>query len=338
MKIKSILVSQPAPVVAEKSPFHELAVKYGIDFKFYPFIKLEGVSLKEFRSQRIELLGHTAVIFTSRTTIDNYFRICEESRVTIPETMKYFCNTEAVALYLQKYIVYRKRKIFFADGSFANFMELILKHKEEKFLLTLSEPHKPEMPLAMEKLKLNFSKAILARTVSNDLSGVDVSAYDMMVFYSPSEIHALTQNFPGINGRPRIATFGHGTTKTAIDDGLSISVMAPTPEVPSMTKALDIYIKKVNSGAKVDCVTLEGESPDLAFIQAQELKAGKRRAATKTAAKTTAEKTSAPKSGKVAAKNVKPAKPAAKSVAKTPAQTPSGTSLSVVMPKEGAAE
>ena len=175
MKIKSILVSQPAPAAIEKSPYNEIISKHHLNVKFHPFIKVEGISLKEFRSQRIEILDHTAVIFTSRTTIDSFFRICEEARIAVPESMKYFCNTEAVALYLQKYIVYRKRKIFFADGAFANFMELLNKHKEEKYLLTVSEPHKPEMPLAMEKLRLTFDKVVLARTVSADLSGINVN-------------------------------------------------------------------------------------------------------------------------------------------------------------------
>ena len=138
MKIKSILVSQPAPAAIEKSPYNEIISKHHLNVKFHPFIKVEGISLKEFRSQRIEILDHTAVIFTSRTTIDSFFRICEEARIAVPESMKYFCNTEAVALYLQKYIVYRKRKIFFADGAFANFMEFLNKHKEEKYLLTVS--------------------------------------------------------------------------------------------------------------------------------------------------------------------------------------------------------
>ena len=200
MKIKSILVSQPAPAAIEKSPYNEIISKHHLNVKFHPFIKVEGISLKEFRSQRIEILDHTAVIFTSRTTIDSFFRICEEARIAVPESMKYFCNTEAVALYLQKYIVYRKRKIFFADGAFANFMELLNKHKEEKYLLTVSEPHKPEMPLAMEKLRLTFDKVVLARTVSADLSGINVNDYDMLVFYSPSEIVSLVGTFPGING------------------------------------------------------------------------------------------------------------------------------------------
>lgn len=279
MKIKNILVSQPAPAVIEKSPFNDLALKHRVSIDFHPFIKVEGVSLKEFRSQRVEILDHTAVIFTSRTTIDNFFHICEEARIAIPEEMKYFCNTEAVALYLQKYIVYRKRKIFFSDGSFANFMELILKHKAEKFLLTLSEPHKPEMPMAMEKLKLKFDKAILARTVSADLSSVDVNRYDMLVFYSPAEISSLVSNFPDINGTPKIATFGHGATKAAIDEGLTISVMAPTPEAPSMTKAIELYLKKIAAGKEVEAVKLEGESPDQAYIQAREARAKRSRPA-----------------------------------------------------------
>lgn len=277
-------MSQPAPAIPEKSPFHEIAVKYGLNIEYYPFIKLEGVTLKEFRSQRVEILEHTAVVFTSRVTIDNYFRICEEARVNVPEDMKYFCSTEAIALYLQKYIVYRKRKIFFADGTFAHLMELLGKHKDEKFLLTLSEPHKPEMPLAMEKMKLDFHKVILAHTVSNDLSEITVANYDMLVFYSPSEINALVGAFPGINGKPRIATFGHGTTQTAISDGLTISVMAPTPEVPSMAKAIDLYIRKVNSGIEVEEVKLEGVSPDQAFIYEQEKKAAKKRPTRKPAA------------------------------------------------------
>ncbi len=280
MKIKNILVSQPAPALIEKSPFNELIRKYQVDITFHPFIKVEGVSLKEFRSQRIEILDHSAVIFTSRTTIDSFFRLCEEARITIPETMKYFCNTEAVALYLQKYIVYRKRKIFFADGAFANFMELLLKHKTETFLLTLSEPHKPEMPMAMEKLKLKFDKVILARTVSADLSDVDIDRYDMLVFYSPSEIAALVAKFPQVGERPRIATFGHGATRAAQKEGLTIRVMAPTPEAPSMTKALEIYIQKVEAGEEVPAVLLEGDSPDQAYIQSREVRTVKRRPTT----------------------------------------------------------
>ena len=274
-------MSQPAPAVIEKSPYNELISKYHIHAQIHPFINGEGVSLKEFRSQRIEILDHTAVIFTSRTTIDSFFRICEEARITVPEGMKYFCNTEAVALYLQKYIVYRKRKIFFANGTFANFMELLNKHKEENFLLTVSEPHKPEMPVAMEKHHLKFDKVVFARTVSADLSGVNVNDYDMLVFYSPSEITSLINAFPEIGAKTKIATFGHNTTQAALNSGLVVSVMAPSPEAPSMTKALELYAKKINAGEEVEPITLDGQSPGQAYIQAQDAKAVKRKPAAK---------------------------------------------------------
>ena len=173
MKISSVLVSQPKPAILEKSPFHELSRKYGIAVGYQPFIRVVGVSLKEFRAQRVEILTHTAVIFTSRTTVDSFFHICEEARITVPETMKYICQTEAVALYLQKYIVYRKRKISFADGSFTSLIELIIKHKEEKFLLALSEPHKPELPETLTKLRLAFHPVVFARTVAPDMQQLD---------------------------------------------------------------------------------------------------------------------------------------------------------------------
>lgn len=317
MKIKSILVSQPAPAAIEKSPYNEIISKHHLNVKFHPFIKVEGISLKEFRSQRIEILDHTAVIFTSRTTIDSFFRICEEARIAVPESMKYFCNTEAVALYLQKYIVYRKRKIFFADGAFANFMELLNKHKEEKYLLTVSEPHKPEMPLAMEKLRLTFDKVVLARTVSADLSGINVNDYDMLVFYSPSEIVSLVGTFPGINGHPKIATFGHGTTNTAIGEGLTVSVMAPSPEAPSMTRAIELYLKKINAGETVAPVVLDGQSPDRAYILAQEAKPAKRRPAPKTAVATAKGSTT---KNSASASKAKTGTPVKKSASSTPSK------------------
>lgn len=269
-------MSQPAPAVAEKSPYYEIVKKYGANVDYRPFIRVEGVSLKEFRSQRVEILDHTAVIFTSRTTVDHFFRICEDARITVPETMKYICNTETVALYLQKYIVYRKRKISFADGSFTNFMELIMKYKDEKMLLVLSEPYKPEIAETMEKLKLNFHKVILSRTVSADLSDVDKSKYDLFVFFSPSEIISLTSNF-GVENLPHLATFGDGTTRAAINAGLSVSVKAPTPEAPSMAKAIDIYIGKVNSGKEVAPVELvENRQADDFIKKAQDSKSGKK--------------------------------------------------------------
>ena len=280
MKIRSILVSQPAPAVIEKSPFYEISTKYNAKVDFHPFIKVVGVSLKEFRSQRIEILDHSAVIFTSRTTVDSFFRLCEEARLTVPETMKYFCNTEAVALYLQKYIVYRKRKIFFANGKFDDFMELILKHKDEKFLLTLSEPHNPEIPETMAKLKLDFSKVILAKTIGADLDDVDVNKYDLLAFYSPSEISSLVSAF-GTGPLPLIATFGNGTTAAACAAGLTVSTMAPTPQVPSMAKAIDILISRLDAGEKVEPVVMEGSRKSEEFLKAQESKPAKKARARK---------------------------------------------------------
>ncbi len=289
-KISNLVVSQPAPSVIEKSPFFDLTKKYHLTINYCPFIRVEGVSAKEFRSQHVEILEHSAIIFTSRTTVDHFFRICEESRVTVPETMKYLCYTEAIALYLQKYIIYRKRKISFADGTFTGLMELILKHKGENFLLTLSEPHKPEIPATLEKLKVKFDRAILARTVSVDLSDVEVPKYQMVVLYSPPEVKALTEQFPGVTGKaedgPLIATFGEGTTRAAIAKGLKVSAMAPTPEAPSMARALDIFIGEMNSGREIKAVSVGGDQQAKQaeeFVKAhqtKELKRANRLAAT----------------------------------------------------------
>ncbi len=277
LKIKNLLVSQPAPAIVEKSPFFELTQKYNLRLDYLPFIRVEGVSTKEFRSQRIGILDHTAIIFTNRTTIDNFFRICEESRIEVPDQMKYLCYTEAVALYLQKYIVYRKRKISFGDGTFTGFMDLILKHKTERLLLTLSEPHKPEIPQTLEKLKVKFDRAVLAHTVSTDLGGVDLSKYQMVVLYSPSEVKALVEKLgpAGNTGGelPLIATFGDGTTRKALDKGLKVSVMAPTPEAPSMSRALDIFIGDYNAGRPTREVVLPPESKEAEeFLKAHQLK------------------------------------------------------------------
>ena len=254
--IKNLLVSQPAPAVVEKSPFFELTQKYDLAIDYAPFISIEGVNAKEFRAQRVEILEHTAIIFTNRTTIDHFFRICEETRVVIPETMKYLCYTEAIALYLQKYIIYRKRKISFADGTFPGLMELVLKHKDERFLLTLSEPHKPEIPQTLEKMKIRFDRVILARTVSTDLSKIDMSRYQMVVLYSPPEVKTLVEQFPAVTGRemPLIAAFGEGTTRKAVESDLTVSAMAPTPEAPSMARALDIFIARCKAGEPIATV------------------------------------------------------------------------------------
>lgn len=250
MKIKKIIVSQPDPQ-SEKSPYLELAQKYNLKIDFRPFIHVEGLSSKEFRQQRVDILQHTAVIFTSRTAIDHFFRLCEEVRITVPETMKYFCITESVAHYLQKYIVYRKRKIFFGPGTFPQLMDLIMKHKTEKFLVPLSDVHKAEIPRTLDKAKLKYTKAILYRTVSSNLSDLNGSEYDMLVFYSPSGIKSLFHNFPNFNqGEIKIAAFGPSTAKAVKDNGLRLDIHAPTPVYTSMTQALEDFIKKFNKENK----------------------------------------------------------------------------------------
>ena len=240
------MVSQPEPQ-NDKSPFLELATRYNLKIDFKPFIQIEGVPAKEVRKQKIDFQAISAVIFTSRTAIDHFFRIAEEMRVTIPETMKYFCISEAIAFYLQKYIVYRKRKIFYGDGTFKDLMSDILKHRDEQFLLPLSDIHKPEIPKALDKDKIKYTKAILYKTVSSNLSEVSLLNYDIIVFYSPSGITSLFQNFPEFKqNEMKIASFGPTTAKAVKDSGLRLDIQSPTSEHPSMTMALEHFIKKFN--------------------------------------------------------------------------------------------
>lgn len=273
--VKKILISQPRPAVIEKSPFYDLATKYGVEIDYKPLIRVVGVTLKEFRAQRIEILDHTAVIFTSRTTVDSFFRVCEEARITVPETMKYICNTEAVALYLQKYIIYRKRKISFADGSFTGLLELIIKHKAERFLLALSEPHKPELPEALAKLKINFDPVILAMTVAADMEGIRPADYDVMALYSPSDVKTVVESF-GVDALPVVATFGDATLRAALGAGLKVRASAPSPEAPSMAKALDLYIGKLSRGEEVAEVEVKNDSAKEEFIRSQQSKLAKK--------------------------------------------------------------
>ena len=273
--VKKILISQPRPAVIEKSPFYDLATKYGVEIDYKPLIRVVGVTLKEFRAQRIEILDHTAVIFTSRTTVDSFFRVCEEARITVPETMKYICNTEAVALYLQKYIIYRKRKISFADGSFTGLLELIIKHKAEQFLLALSEPHKPELPEALAKLKINFDPVILAMTVAADMEGIRPADYDVMALYSPSDVKTVVESF-GVDALPVVANFGDATLRAALGAGLKVRASAPSPEAPSMAKALDLYIGKLSRGEEVAEVEAKNDSAKEEFIRSQQSKLAKK--------------------------------------------------------------
>lgn len=250
MKIKRILVSQPKPATP-KSPYFDLAEKTNLKIDFRPFIQVEALPAKEFRTQKVSILDHTAVVFTSRTAIDHYFRIAEEMRISIPDTMKYFCISEATAFYLQKYTVYRKRKIFHSTGKFIDLVEVVKKHKDESFLVPLSDIHKQEIPTLLNKAKVKYSKAILYRTVSSDLSDLKDIDYDILVFFSPSGIASLMQNFPDFEQKEtKIASFGPATAKAVQDAGLRLDIQAPMPQAPSMTMALEQYIKKYNKDNK----------------------------------------------------------------------------------------
>lgn len=251
MRIKSILVSQPKPQT-EKSPYFDLAEKYNVEITFRPFIQVEGVSVKEFRQERVNILDHSAIIFTSRTAIDHFFRIAKEMRVEVPDEMKYFCISESIAFYLQKYIVYRKRKIFHGDKQIEDLTKTLIKNKAENFLLPLADIHKQSIPALLDELKLTYTKTILYKTVSSDLSDIkDIHDYDVLAFYTPSGIKSLLQNFKDFKqGETKIATFGPATSKAVIDEGLRLDIQAPLPQAPSMTMALEQYIKKFNKDLK----------------------------------------------------------------------------------------
>ena len=247
MKIKKVLVSQPKPA-SEKSPYYDIAEKYGVKIDFRPFIKVESLSAKEFRQQKVSILDHTAVIFTSRHAIDHFFNLCTELRVTIPETMKYFCVTEAVALYIQKYVQYRKRKIFFgATGKIEDLVSSIVKHKTEKYLVPMSDVHNDDVKNLLDKNNIQHTEAVMYRTVSNDFTSDEEFDYDMLVFFSPAGVTSLKKNFPDFDQKEiRIGTFGSTTAQAVRDAGLRLDLEAPTVQAPSMTAALDMFIKENN--------------------------------------------------------------------------------------------
>ena len=245
--IKKILVSQPKPT-SEKSPYYDIASEYGVELVFRPFIKVEGLTAKEFRQQKISILDHTAIVFTSRHAIDHFFKLTKEMRITIPEEMKYFCITETIALYIQKYVQYRKRKVFFGTtGKMQDLVPVMAKHKSEKYLVPQSDMHTDEVKQLLDAKKLNHTECVMYRTVSNDFTEEELKHfdYDMLVFFSPNGIKALNKNFPAFNqGKIKIATFGPATAKAVEDEGLHVDLMAPTKENPSMTSALKAFLKE----------------------------------------------------------------------------------------------
>ncbi len=246
MKVKTILVSQPEPKM-ENSPYLRLIEKEKVKVDFRPFIHVEGVDAKSVRQQKIDLNNYTAIILTSRNSVDHFFRIAEEMRFKVPDTMKYFCQSEAVAYYLQKYVVYRKRKIYVGKRNFTDLIPLFKKYKEEKFLLPSSDTLKSAVPDTLNDLELGWTRGIFYKTVISDLSDLRDVYYDVLVFFSPSGIESLLKNFPDFKqNNTRIAVFGNSTIMAATDAGLRIDIKAPTPETPSMTMALQKYITSVN--------------------------------------------------------------------------------------------
>ncbi|RLD25949.1 MAG: uroporphyrinogen-III synthase [Bacteroidetes bacterium] len=246
MKVKTILVSQPEPKI-ENSPYFDLIERQKVKIDFRPFIHVEGVSSKEVRTQKVDLTQYTAIILNSRNSVDHFFRIAEEMRFKVPDSMKYFCQSEAVAFYLQKYVVYRKRKIYVGKRTFTELSPLIKKYKTESFLLPSSDKLKSEIPSLLNELGVSWKQATFYKTVVSDLSDLRDVYYDILVFFSPSGIKSLLENFPDFEQNDtRIAVFGNTTVKAAADNGLRVDIKAPTPDTPSMTMALEKYIKQVN--------------------------------------------------------------------------------------------
>lgn len=245
VKVKNILVSQPKPADLDKSPYGELSKRHNLNIDFYKFIKIEGVQSKDFRKERISILDHSAIIFTSRNAVDHFFRMSKDMRLEIPDTMKYFCISESTAFYLQKYVQYRKRKIFHGKQSFDQLMEMIKKHKDEKYLLPCSEIHKESISRLLELNNIEFTKAILYKTLASDLSSIAIDKYDMLIFFSPLGVKSLFKNFPEFKQNSTlIAAFGPTTAKAVKEAGLTLDIQAPTKTAPSMTMAIDQHIQK----------------------------------------------------------------------------------------------
>jgi len=246
-KVKSILVSQPKPS-AENSPYHKLSEKYNVKVDFHPFIHIEPVNVKDFRKQKVDVLSHTAVIFTSRNAVDHFFDLCKGMKIEMPSDMKYFCISDQTANYLQKYIVIRKRKIFTGSKTAQDLIEILKKHKNEKYIFPCSNIRKNDIPNFLKENGYEFSEAIIYKTVASDLSDLAEVNYDIIAFFSPSGINSLLVNFPDFKqNNTRIAAFGPTTAKAVKDAGLVLDIQAPMPNAPSMTGALEEYIKETNN-------------------------------------------------------------------------------------------
>lgn len=246
--VKKILISQPRPT-SEKSPYFDIEREYGVELVFRPFVQVEGITSKEFRQQKISILNYTAVVFTSRHAIDHFFNLAKELRVTIPEDMKYFCVTETIALYIQKYVQYRKRKVFFGTtGKIDDLIPTMVKHKTEKYLIPMSDIHTDEIARLLTAKKLNFTECVMYRTVTNNFTQEEIKTfdYDMMIFVSPTGVKSFVSDYPDfVQGDIHIGTFGPSTSKAVADSGLRLDFQAPSPEYPSMSGALEAYLTKL---------------------------------------------------------------------------------------------
>lgn len=245
--VKKILISQPAPV-SEKSPYFDIAKKHKVEFVFHPFIKIERLTPREFREQKVQVLDHTAIVFNSRHAIDHFFNLCKEMRIAIPEDMKYFGISETVALYIQKYVQYRKRKVFFgATGKMEDLVTVMVKHKTENYLFPQSDVHSDEAHLMMEAKKLKHTECVMYRTVSNPLPTDHEFDYDMVVLFTPAGVESLLKNVPDFKERNiRLACFGKATANTIKEAGLELHLEAPTPQAPSITGSIDLYLEQCN--------------------------------------------------------------------------------------------
>jgi len=245
LSIKTILVSQPKPS-SDKSPYFDLAEKYNLKIDFRSFIHVEGIDAQEFREQKIDLNDHSAVILTSKTAVDHYFRIAEEMRFSVPDSMKYFCISEAIAYYLQKYVPYRKRKIFHGRQTIVDLVDTLKKHKKENFILPCTDILRDRIPTTLNDNNINFTKAVLYRTVASDLSDLENVFYDMLVFYSPGGIESLLKNFPDYKQNDTvIAAFGPTTANAIVKNKLRLDLHAPQPNAPSMTGAIENFVKSI---------------------------------------------------------------------------------------------
>lgn len=247
--IKKILVSQPQPT-SEKSPYFDISKKHGVEFVFHPFIKVEGLSAKEFRQQKVQILEHTAIVFNSRHAIDHFFNLCKEMRIAIPADMKYFAISESIALYIQKYVQYRKRKVLFGStGKWPELIQVMAKHKTEKYLVPQSDVHTDEVRTLLDAKKLKYTECVMYRTVSNAISEEEMRGMDMLVVFTPAGVQSLQKNFPDFkqDDSMKIGCFGKATAKALEDAGFRIDLEAPSEKAPSMTGCLDLYLEEANA-------------------------------------------------------------------------------------------